>query len=92
VTVTFLGCVIGAVVGIVAYPTISKLLLPSTSPATVRGGAFAVQAAAATVTASPAIGMVLIAFVAVLAMGALGSVYPAWKASRVKPVEALRNE
>jgi len=36
--------------------------------------------------------MVVIAFVAVLAMGALGSIYPAWKASRVKPAEALRNE
>ena len=92
VSVTFLGCIIGAIVGIVAYPAISKLLLPSTSSAAARGGAFAVQTATATVTASPEIGMVLIAFVAVLAMGALGSIYPAWKASRVKPAEALRNE
>jgi putative ABC transport system permease protein len=92
VSVTFLGCIIGAIVGIVAYPAISKLLLPSTSSGAARGGAFAVQTATATVTASPEIGMVLIAFVAVLAMGALGSIYPAWKASRVKPAEALRNE
>jgi len=91
-TVTFIGCIIGAIVGIVAYPAISKLLLPPTTSAAARGGVFAVQTAAATVSVSPEIGMVLIAFLAVLAMGALGSIYPAWKASRIKPVEALRNE
>ena len=91
-TVTFIGCIIGAVIGVVAYPTISKILLPPTSSTAARGGAFAIQAAATTVNVSPQVGMVLIAFVAVLAMGALGSIYPAWKASRVKPAEALRNE
>jgi putative ABC transport system permease protein len=91
-TVTFLGCIVGAIVGIVAYPTISKILLPTSTPTAVSGGGFAIQAAVATVNVSPQIGMVLIAFVAVLAMGALGSIYPAWKASRVKPAEALRNE
>lgn len=92
VSVTFMGCIIGAIVGVVAYPTISKIMLPTSSSTATRGGTFAIQAAAATVNVSPQIGMVLIAFVAVLAMGALGSIYPAWKASRVKPAEALRNE
>ena len=91
-TVTFIGCVIGAIVGVVAYPTISSIMLPASSSTAIRGGGFATQAAAATVNVSPQIGMVLIAFVAVLAMGALGSIYPAWKALRVKPAEALRNE
>jgi putative ABC transport system permease protein len=93
VTVTFIGCIIGAIVGIIAYPTLSDLLMPastSTQSSTVPG-AQTVQTLAA-VSASPEIGMVLIAFMAVLAMGALGSIYPAWKASRIKPVEALRNE
>ena len=92
VSVTFMGCIIGAIVGVVAYPTISKIMLPTSSSTATRGGTFAIQAAAATVNVSPQIGIVLIAFVAVLAMGALGSIYPAWKASRVKPAEALRNE
>lgn len=91
VSVTFMGCIIGAIVGVVAYPTISKIMLPTASSATTRG-AFGIQAAAVAVNVSPQIGMVLIAFMAVLAMGALGSIYPAWKASRVKPAEALRNE
>ena len=92
VSVTLLGCIIGAIIGIVAYPTISKIMLPTASSTVTRGGAFAVQSAATAVTASPQMGMVLIAFIAVMAMGALGSIYPAWKASRVKPAEALRNE
>jgi putative ABC transport system permease protein len=93
VSVTFIGCIIGSIVGVIAYPTLSKLLMPTTTSATTSTvpGAAAVQTVAA-VSASPEIGMVLIAFVAVLAMGALGSIYPAWKASRIKPVEALRNE
>jgi len=92
VSVTFLGCIVGAVVGIIAYPMLSKLLMPATTSNTGVNGVNVVQNVAATVSASPELSMVLIAFVAVLAMGALGSIYPAWKASRIKPVEALRNE
>ena len=92
VSVTFLGCIVGAIVGIIAYPTLSNLLMPATTSTTGTNGVPVAQTVAETVTASPEIGMVLIAFLAVLAMGALGSLYPAWKASRIKPVEALRNE
>jgi putative ABC transport system permease protein len=91
VSVTFLGCIVGAIVGIIAYPTLSSLLMPSSS-ATSTNGVPVAQTVAATVSASPELSMVLIAFLAVLAMGSLGSIYPAWKASRIKPVEALRNE
>jgi putative ABC transport system permease protein len=92
VSVTLLGCIVGSIVGIIAYPTLSSLLMPTTTSSTGANGMPAVQTAAATVSASPELSMVLIAFAAVLAMGALGSIYPAWKASRIKPVEALRNE
>jgi putative ABC transport system permease protein len=90
-SVTLLGCIVGAVVGIVAYPTFSQLLMPAAASSTSSTGTPVLQTAA-TVSASPELSMVLIAFVAVLAMGAVGSIYPAWKASRIKPVEALRNE
>ena len=93
VSVTFLGCIVGAVVGIIAYPTLTKLLNPTTtSTSTNSAGAPAVQTLVTTISASPELSMVLIAFLAVMAMGAIGSLYPAWKASRIKPVEALRNE
>ena len=36
--------------------------------------------------------LVIMAFALVVAMGALGSLYPAWRASRTRPVEALKNE
>jgi putative ABC transport system permease protein len=91
VSVTFLGCIVGAIVGIIAYPALSSLLMPAAS-STGSNGVRAAQTIAATVSASPEISMVLVAFLAVLAMGSLGSIYPAWKASRIKPVEALRNE
>ena len=34
----------------------------------------------------------LVAFLIVVCLGALGSLYPAWRASRTKPVEALKND
>jgi putative ABC transport system permease protein len=91
-SVTFLGCILGSIVGIIAYPTLSSLLMPGTSASSSTVPGAAAAQTIAVVSSSPEIGMVLIAFVAVLAMGAVGSIYPAWKASRIKPVEALRNE
>ena len=34
VSVTFLGCIVGAIVGIIAYPTLTKLLMPTTTSTT----------------------------------------------------------
>jgi putative ABC transport system permease protein len=95
VVITIIGCLVGVVIGYLAYPTLSQLVMPtSTSSSTGPGQGFGgpAQAVSAAVVASPELGMVLLAFAAVVAMGALGSLYPAWKASRVKPVEALRND
>jgi ABC-type lipoprotein release transport system permease subunit len=40
----------------------------------------------------PDLGWVIVAFFLVVIIGALGSLYPAWRASRTRPVEALKNE
>jgi putative ABC transport system permease protein len=80
---------VGAAAGWVSSSTLSSLLLPSstTGEQTARG----VQQLAS-LAIQPDLGWVLIAFGLVVAMGALGSMYPAWRASRTRPVEALKNE
>ena len=96
VVITVIGSLVGLIIGYLAYPTLSQLIMPvSTSTGSGTGGPGiqqGVTSALGAVTASPDLGIVLLAFLAVVAMGAVGSLYPAWKASRVKPVEALRNE
>jgi putative ABC transport system permease protein len=45
-----------------------------------------------TITVNVTIGVMLLGLGVAAAAGALGSLYPAWRASRVSPMEALRNE
>ena len=78
----------------VAAPTLSGLLLPAASQAglsgtLVRAGTAAPQAASA-VALTPE--LVLMAFGASVLLGALGSLYPAWRASRTRPAEAMKYE
>jgi putative ABC transport system permease protein len=95
--ITAIGCIVGIAIGYIAYPTLANLVLPastSQSPSSGMGGAPGqmTQVATQALVATPDMGMVMLAFGAVLLVGVLGTLYPAWKASRVKPVEALRNE
>jgi putative ABC transport system permease protein len=73
----FMGGVLGIILALVAAPILSDLLLPGSE-------AFA--------TSSPTIDLVLLALVLTVCLGAFGSLYPAWSASRKDPVEAMRNE
>ena len=97
--------VVGAVIGIVGAPVISSLLLPTGvnpfstqqqgipsqqgfSSQTVNFGTALSQSV--TATADPQ--TLLLGFGAVVLLGAIGSLYPAWRASRTSPMEALRYE
>lgn len=92
---------VGALIGIVGAPVISSLLLPSVSSinlfSTQQQG-FSSQtinfgtALSQSVTATADSQMILLVFSAVVLLGALGSLYPAWRASRTSPMEALRYE
>ena len=73
----FMGGVLGIILALVAAPVLSNLLLPGSE-------AFA--------TSNPTIDLVLLALVLTVCLGAFGSLYPAWSASRKDPVEAMRNE
>jgi ABC-type antimicrobial peptide transport system permease subunit len=47
---------------------------------------------ASTVTVTPSLQTMLIAIGAAVLLGALGSLYPAWRAARTRPAEAMRYE
>jgi ABC-type antimicrobial peptide transport system permease subunit len=56
-----------------------------------RGGVFMDQGQASSAV-SPYPILTLAAFGVAIGLGAVGSLYPAWKASRISPMEALRYE
>jgi len=91
--------VVGIVIGIVGAPILSSLLLPHVSlfptqqrpgfpGQTMNFGTTLTQSAAAT----PDLQTMLLAFGVAVLLGAIGSLYPAWRASRTSPMEALRYE
>jgi ABC-type antimicrobial peptide transport system permease subunit len=55
-------------------------------------GAPGVDIAAAVATAVPSLQLMLAALGGAVLLGALGSLYPAWRASRTRPAEAMRYE
>jgi putative ABC transport system permease protein len=100
--ISILAGVVGIAIGIVGAPTLTSLILPhisvfgsSGSTQTGRFGQFgdplsAIQAQATTASLNPQ--LMLLAVGAAILLGALGSLYPAWRASRTSPMEALRYE
>ncbi len=97
--------VVGIAIGTVGAPLLSGILLPQISPFGSRGnsqfsrgfenagnfGNFGILGAS-TVTVTPSLETMLIAIGAAVLLGALGSLYPAWRASRTRPAEAMRYE
>ena len=101
ILLSLMAGVVGAVIGIVGAPVISSLLLPSANLfSTQQGGSsgFSRQtinfgtALSQSVTATADLQTLLLGFGAVVLLGAIGSLYPAWRASRTSPMEALRYE
>jgi ABC-type antimicrobial peptide transport system permease subunit len=72
----FLGGFVGTVIALAAGRVLSDYLLPSTSAYT---------------PASPDMPLVLVVLALSTVLGALGSLYPAWTASRKSAVEAMHN-
>jgi putative ABC transport system permease protein len=97
VLISLMAGVVGLVIGIIGAPYISSLLLPSASHINLfsgRPGGFGGQAIgfSAHATVGPDLTTLLLGFGAVVSLGAIGSLYPAWRASRTSPMEALRYE
>ncbi len=91
ILLSLIAGVVGIVIGIVAAPALSSLLLPSVNLFGTSGGAFA-RNVAPTAAASVNLELVLIAFGASILLGALGSLYPAWRAAKIRPAEAMKYE
>jgi putative ABC transport system permease protein len=91
--------VVGVVLGTLLAPVLSSLLLPHLN---LFGGQsigfgpssglsnLGLQTGSAAVAVSPQ--LILFAFGAAVILGALGSLYPAWRAARTRPAEAMRYE
>ncbi len=94
--ISLMAGVVGVAIGSVAAPTLTSLLLPRISMfgtqrsflGSVNPGTAVSQAV--TTTLDPQ--WMLVAFGIAVLLGALGSLYPAWRASRTSPMEALKYE
>lgn len=79
--------IIGIAIANFAAPTLSSLLLPSVGSSM---GFSNIAASAPSVTLSPI--LMLEAFGGAIALGVIGSIYPAWRAAKIRPAEAMRYE
>lgn len=96
VLLSIIAGVVGIAIGTVAAPSIVSLLqLTPLASSTVGSGFRGVNGGAGTaaslaVTISPE--LMMIAFGVSVLLGAVGSLYPAWRAARTRPAEAMRYE
>ena len=90
--VSLIAGVVGIGIGYVAAPTITSLLLPRISMFGTQGraGLGVTGSQIASVALDPQ--FTLLMFGVAVLLGALGSLYPAWRASRTSPMEALKYE
>jgi ABC-type antimicrobial peptide transport system permease subunit len=92
VLLSLVAGVVGIAIASVAAPALSGLLLPAVSQGTFGRDltSMANSATTASITLTPE--LISIALGAAVLLGALGSLYPAWRASRTRPAEAMRYE
>lgn len=94
--ISLIGGIAGAAIGSVGAPILATLVLPqlrSNIGTWSHGGHSSAPWASETpVVASPDIQLILLGLGLAVLLGTLGSLYPAWRASRMRPVEALRHE
>jgi putative ABC transport system permease protein len=90
--------IIGIAIASVGAPTIAGLLLPHISLFGSQGSfRFGIGAASETRSMGvaivvPDVQLMLLAVGGAVLLGALGSLYPAWRAARIRPAEAMRYE
>ena len=99
ILISLMAGAVGIAIGSVGAPFLSSLLLPHMSLFG-SGGRFQFGSSSAnpavpelgSVAATPDPQIMLLALGGAMLLGALGSLYPAWRASRIRPAEAMRYE
>ena len=88
---SLLAGILGVAIATIGATSLSSLLLPHvTSPFGAFGGSTVANATSVSVAISPQ--LVLLGVIGAVLLGSLGSLYPAWKAARIRPAEAMRYE
>ena len=81
--------VVGIAIGVIAAPTLTSIL--QITPTLSRAAGFQDWTFSGnSVAVSPE--LILIGFGVAVLLGTLGSLYPAWRAAKIKPAEAMRYE
>jgi ABC-type antimicrobial peptide transport system permease subunit len=83
-----LAGVIGIILANFVAPTISSILLPTVSSSIGFSGVGQTAATTVEITST----LMLEAFGGAIALGIAGSLYPAWRAAKIRPAEAMRYE
>jgi putative ABC transport system permease protein len=98
---SLMAAVVGITIAVVGAPVLSSLLLPSSSssssttpgPGTPGRQTFIPGLSlSSNVAATPDLQLMLFMFCGAALLGALGALYPAWRAAKTSPMEALRHE
>jgi putative ABC transport system permease protein len=99
VILSLIAGVVGIGIGTLGAPILSGILLPavntfSSGRTSFGTGGFGTVASIGSSTASAVVTptIMLLALGAAVLLGAVGSLYPAWRASRTRPAEAMRYE
>jgi ABC-type antimicrobial peptide transport system permease subunit len=101
IMISAIAGLVGVVIGTIAAPVLSTALLPpitginsnSVNVTSFVGRQVSLPGLSlSATTAIPSVDLLLLVFIGALLLGALGTLYPAWRASRTSPMEALRHE
>jgi putative ABC transport system permease protein len=101
IMISAIAGLVGVVIGTIAAPVLSTALLPpitginsnSVNVTSFVGRQVSLPGLSLSATAAiPSVDLLLLVFIGALLLGALGTLYPAWRASRTSPIEALRHE
>jgi putative ABC transport system permease protein len=101
IVISAIAGLIGVVIGTIAAPILSSALLPSVTGINnnpingtpFRGSQVNIPGLSLPSTAAiPSVELLLLVFTCAILLGAVGTLYPAWRASRTSPMEALRHE
>jgi len=94
ILLSFIAGIVGIVIGTVGATSLANLLLPHPTQAgnsTVSStGVSLSSASSASVSITITPELVLLGLGVAILLGALGSLYPAWRAARTRPAEAMR--